>query len=391
MFLLFFLFCQGMIGAFFLQPLFSADPPTKIQKKKTTRLQRLQIEAFKRNLRIIRTVDEKTSFLLSILKQYDQNQFSEVLQENKPIFSNDSEKLPEKEIEAAVSLIRGNSLLFLGRQEEAVAAYQRAHQLTNVPQTKAAAMANFSIVLSGKGRFKKAITMLERVLQIDRKTDNWAGQGLALSLLGQFYFQTGEVDKGASAHIESLEIAETVPIPWLEARQLRQLATLYSMDRSFNQAKKNYLKASRIYRKLRDLLGEAASLSGLAHVYKNLGDFGDARHQQLKALAIYQQLEDHENEAKNLIRLSQIDLDQGHFDAALKSGKEALQVYQNTENMKGLAEAEGMLGIIHQQKKDLPEAIRHLEKAKKHFEAAGASQEIHAVDLRIQELKDRVK
>jgi len=340
----------------------------------------LQIKKAKRSLRLAGAGGKPP--YASLQKLYGQNRFEALLRE--------AASLKESEKDAPVFLIEGNSLFFLGRLEAAVSAYQEAFRRAARPEEKAAALSNFGLVFSEKGRWKDAIHWLEKALEIDRASDNWQGQGIVLSLLGNFYLQSGNPEKGSSAHIESLEIAETIPIPWLQARQLSFLGNLYSLDRIFHIAEDDYRKALALYQKLDDPLGEAAALSGLSFVLKDQGAFEDAVAKQAGALSIYQRLGDLKSEIRARVNLSLIYRDQGNFEAAIHAAKLALGLQKRLGDVQGMAETEGTLGTIYQKKGELKEALQHLKKARRHFEEGGASQQIHIVDLSIQAIQDQI-
>ncbi|MFQ5588641.1 MAG: tetratricopeptide repeat protein [Nitrospiria bacterium] len=348
----------------------------------SSRLRQLKIAAMKREFRLLANENPSDSYRI-LQKKYAENHFQAVVEMVSTL-------LPEKR-NAAVSLIYGNSLVFLGRKNEAVSAFQRAFEAAASPEAKAAALANFGVLFSMSKRWEPAVQRLEQSLEIDRDADHWLGQGLALAQLGVFYFKMGDVEKGAAAHIEALEIAETMAIPWLEARQLSQLAHLYYRDQTYHLARDYYEKAVKIYQALDDPLSGAGALTALSFVYKEMKQPDQSLDLQSKALAMYLQLGDQPNTSKVWLNISLIHRDEGHFDKALDAAQEALQIQSTLGNPEKLAEIEGTLGTIYEKKGNLAEAIAHLKKARDYFEAAKAAQAIHIVDLRIQALEDQLK
>ncbi|MFQ5598619.1 MAG: tetratricopeptide repeat protein [Nitrospiria bacterium] len=348
-------------------------------------LQALKIAAAKRDLRRseIRPEGALASLIPSIEEDYKANRFDAVIEAVRAI--------PDEEKPVELHLMHGNALFLLGRSEAAVGAYQQAFRMAALPREKAAALANFGFILLNKGRWQDAASWLERALQIDRSINDWASQGRALSGLGIAYLQSGDTEKGVEAHIEALEIAETVPIDWLQARQLKILGNLYYLDGILHLAQDHYQKAIRIYRRLGDPLGEAAVLNGLGFVYKDRKDFDQAIDHQKRALSIYRRVNDAEKVTKGLVNLSLTYRDQGAFNAALDLGEQVLSIQTKNGNRYGMAEIEGTIGTIYEQKGDLGEALRRLERARSHFQAAGATQQIHIVELRIQALEDRLQ
>ncbi|HIE64710.1 MAG: tetratricopeptide repeat protein [Nitrospira sp.] len=375
-----------VVGVFWVQPssaaTFAAERFEESSPDPQTELVRLRIAALKLKLRLASEKKRDVSPLSSLFKLYDRNRFKGVVEEIRAF--------PEEERSAAIFLVYGNSLFFLGKKEGAVAAYQQAYRRAKNSGEKAAAMANFGLVLSTKGAWEQAIDWLTRALEIDRTTDNWLGQGTALSLLGDLYYQTGDRIKGAAAHIEALEIAETIPIPWLEARQLTLLANLYILDHTLDIAQKYHSKALVLYRKLDDPLGEALSLDGLSVIGKDQKRFDPALRSQSRALDIYKRLGDRLSQAKALINLALIYREQGAFQKALGRAGEALEIREVLGDTNGMAHTEGTIGTIYEKKGDLAEAVRHMESAMALFRKTGASQQIHAVELQIQRLRDQM-
>ncbi len=367
-FLIFFL-------GYFVSASFSAEPEQTDQ----SRLKSLKIQTLKRKLRLPGPLGKITNYHAGLMHLYDENRFSEIVQ------------LPPGEENVRIFFLYGNSFFSLNRMEKAVSAYQQAFRLASSAEEKSAAMANFGLVFSASGRLKEAIIWLEKALEVDRGSDNWPGQGMTLSLLGSFYYQVGETEKGAAAHIESLEIAETIPMPWLEARQLGQMGKLYYLDGTLHLAQNYFQKAVGIYVRQGDPLGEAEALTALSFVHKDLEQFDKALALQEKAFSIYRTLNDLTNKSKVLLNMSLIHRDQGFYLKALDLAEKSLQIQKSVGNLQHLAEIEGTMGTIYEKEGRLVEAISHLQTARDYFIRAGASQQIHIVDLRIQALEDQIQ
>lgn len=354
-------------------------PANDKKENENPRLRQLKIGEFKRVLRLSEGTPEGLSLPL---KAYHENRFEKVIEA--------IEALPPEKKKSAAYLLYGNALLLLGEKEKAVEAYQQAFRRSEIPEEQAAAMANFGVVFSTRGAWREAIDWLERALKIDRAAKEWTAQGVDLSLLGAFYLELGDPAKSSAAHIEALEIAETVPVQWLEARQLTVLGNLYYQDGVLNTAQEYNLKALRLYRTLGNPLGEALSLTGLSFIHKERKELDRALAYQSEALALYQQMNDPMAEATALINLSLIHQDKGEIETAIRLGEKALRIQEKFGNLNGMAHAEGTLGTFYQTKGDLEEAVRHLEKARELFQKGGASQQIHIVDLKIQTLLDQM-
>lgn len=362
--------------------IFSEAVFSEVLSENTVSLKSLKIAAFKRELRLPEPMALRAPHQAVLYGFYRQNRFQEILQA--------VDTLSSDQRDVYTLLLYGNSLFLLGQTSQSVAAYQAAFQTSDVPQVQSAALANFALVFSTSQRWAKAVHWLEKALEIDRDADAWQEQGLALSQLGAFYFKLGDAEKGAAAHIEALEIAETIPIPWLEARQLSQLAHLYYRDQTLSLARDYYQKSLKIYETLDDPLSEAGVLSALSFVYKDLSDFDTALSLQFQALAGYRKLQDEDNLSKIWLNLSLLYRDDGQHEEAFHAAEKALHLQSSSGKPGKLAEIEGTIGTIHEKKGEWTKALHHLKKARAYFKKTGASQEIHIVDLRIQALQDRM-
>ena len=140
-------------------------------------LKKARIDDSKRQFRLSeRRTNDRASSLPSLLTLYDENQFQAV--------SDQIVGLSDDKKNAAIHLLHGNALAFLGKPEEAVAAYQQAFRQAEDPQEQAAALANFGLLFSIRGVWREAIHWIEQALVIDRQTGHRQAEAADLALLG---------------------------------------------------------------------------------------------------------------------------------------------------------------------------------------------------------------
>jgi tetratricopeptide (TPR) repeat protein len=347
-------------------------------------LKKIKLEESKRQFRLSDgNVGDRTSPLPSLLTLYDDNQFQNV--------SDQIVGLSDDQKNAPLHLLHGNALAFLGKHEEAAAAYQQAYRKAETAQEQAAALANFGLLFSTKKVWKEGIVWTERALAIDRRTGNRPAEGADLALLGTLYYQAGDTAKGSEAHLEALKIAEAISDRRLMARQFASIGNLHYLDRSYETALNYQQKALKLYRELGNPIGEAVSLTSLSFIYKDQKNFEKALSYQMDALAIHQAGNDLAAQANSHINLALIYQDQGELEKAIGSAEKALKIREEMNDTTGMANVEGTIGTIHQSFGNLPQAIEHLEKSKELFQKGGASQQIHIVDQRIQTLRDQMR
>lgn len=347
-------------------------------------LKKVKLEESKRQFRLSeRGTNDPASPLPSLLTLYDDNQFQAV--------SDHIVGLPDDRKNPPLHLLHGNALAFLGKHEDAAAAYQQAYRRAETLQEQAAALANFGLLFSTKRVWKEGIAWTERALAIDRQTGDRQAEGADLALLGTLYYQAGDTAKGSEAHMEALKIAESISDRRLMARQLASIGNLHYLDRSYETALDYQQKALKLYREMENPIGEAVSLTSLSFIYKDQKDFAKALSLQSDALAIHQAGNDLSSQANSHINLALIHQDQGELEKAIGSAEKALKIREEMNDLPGMANVEGTIGTIHQSFGNLPQAIQHLEKSKELFQRGGASQQIHIVDQRIQILRDQMQ
>ncbi|MDC4222696.1 MAG: tetratricopeptide repeat protein [Candidatus Manganitrophus sp.] len=347
-------------------------------------LKKTKLEESKRQFRLSeRKTNDPASPLPSLLALYDDNQFQAV--------SDQIVGLSDDRKNAPLHLLHGNALAFLGKHEEAAAAYQQAYRKAETPQEQAAALANFGLLFSTKRVWKEGITWTERALAIDRQTGDRQAEGADLALLGTLYYQAGDTAKGSEAHMEALKIAESISDRRLMARQLASIGNLHYLDRSYETALDYQQKALKLYRELGNPIGEAVSLTSLSFIYKDRKDFAKALAFQSDALAIHQAGNDLSSQANSHINLALIHQDQGELEKAIGSAEKALKIREEMNDLPGMANVEGTIGTIHQSFGESPPSDRTSREIKRALPKGGASQQIHIVDQRIQTLRDQMQ
>jgi tetratricopeptide (TPR) repeat protein len=194
---------------------------------------------------------------------------------------------------AALLLLIGNSLLSLGRGDEALLRYQKAllwGAKAGTSAGEAAALANIGLVYSGAGDLERALDHYQKALEIDRRIGNPLGEANALGNMGLVYKGKGDLDRALDHHQKALEIHRKIGNPLGEANALGNMGLVYQGKGDLDRALDHYQKALEIHRKIGNPLGEAQDLGNMGLVYQGKGDLDRAREALDASYRLYLQM-----------------------------------------------------------------------------------------------------
>lgn len=115
----------------------------------------------------------------------------------------------------------------------------------------------------------------------------------------------------------ALQLAQTVPLPAVEVRALRDLAIVAHQQGRYDQAQSTYNKALVIFRRKEDRRNEGVVLMNLGSVAYEKGRYGEARRKYEQALQIFGEIEDHWGETMVFNNLAVVIYDEGKYSEAL--------------------------------------------------------------------------
>ncbi len=117
------------------------------------------------------------------------------------------------------------------------------------------------------------------------------------------------------------------------------------------------VRALVLFKRSRDLRGEAETVNALGVGYARLGQTGDAEKQYEEALQLRRELGDRRGTASSLRNLAQIDLFRGRHDQAATRLDEARGLFQVLGDDAGLAAVENELGLLEEERGDYQAAL----------------------------------
>lgn len=121
------------------------------------------------------------------------------------------------------------------------------------------------------GKQEKSLSAISQLESLAENTKDSLALSRALNLSGRIAFNNADYDKALNYQTESLKIAQASSDAQAEADALRQLGVLYWYKSEYKTSLHNYLeKALRLYRKVNDKKGEAATLSNMGLVYSDM-------------------------------------------------------------------------------------------------------------------------
>ena len=125
------------------------------------------------------------------------------------------------------------------------------------------------------------------------------------------------------------------------------------MHGDLRRAVDEYLvRALVLYKRSRNVFGEAEAVNALGVGFSRLGQTADAEEQYRKAVALRRTLGDRRGVASSLRNLAQLATIQGHFDEAQKQLDEARALFEALGDRNGLSATDNDLGLLAEERGD---------------------------------------
>ena len=131
------------------------------------------------------------------------------------------------------------------------------------------------------------------------------------------------------------------------------------------------VRALVLFKRSRDLRGEAETVNALGVGYARLGQTGDAQENYEKALALRRDLGDRRGIASSLRNLAQIDVFSGRLDQAATRLAEARGLFTDLGDNPGIAAVENELGLLEEERGNYPAALAAYRRGLRSRERSG--------------------
>jgi Flp pilus assembly protein TadD len=123
-----------------------------------------------------------------------------------------------------------------------------------------------------------------------------------------------------------------------------------------NAVDESLVRALVLYKRGRNLYGQAETVNALGVAYSRLGQSEDAREQYGKAVELRRQLGDRRGVASSLRNLAQLSMVQGRFEEAQSQLDEARALFEAIGDADGLAAVDNELGLLAEERGDFAAA-----------------------------------
>jgi tetratricopeptide (TPR) repeat protein len=197
------------------------------------------------------------------------------------------------------------------------------------------------------GYYREEIPLHRKLLEISRKTGDYAGEGYALGNLGNAYHRLGDYQQAINYHRQDLTIAREIGDHQGEGNSLGNLGNAYHSLGDYQQAINYYQQCLSIARDIGDRNGESLALGNLGTVYYRLGDYQQAINYYQQSLSIARDIGDRNGEGRALANLGGTQAQLKQFPEALDNLQAALLIYRAIGAVAMEAGVMAMMGETH--------------------------------------------
>jgi non-specific serine/threonine protein kinase len=250
------------------------------------------------------------------------------------------------------------------------------------PAVRAKLLNGAGLLLSDRGEYARAVTLLEEALGLCRAiSDDW-GIAFALGNLGFVLHNQDDYQRAEACLEESLAVARRAGHTLNVARSLNSLGLVARAIGDHARAVTLYQESLALWRELRNNVGIAQSLCFLGWAMRGLGDGAQARVCLEESLALSRDAGYTRGTAWSLTYLGRVALDQDDPARAVPLYAESLELQRQLGNTRAIAaNLEGLAGAAVAQAR-LPSAARMLGAAAALRDAIGASPQPADVAMR---------
>jgi tetratricopeptide (TPR) repeat protein/uncharacterized caspase-like protein len=207
----------------------------------------------------------------------------------------------------------------------------------NNSRGEASTLHRLAIAYDSLGDKERALEYFNRSLALVRQNKDRASEALVLNNIGLFYSSLSETDRALQFYQQALAIFREISDHGSEALVLNNIGRVYHARNEPQKARESYEQALSLWRKSGDRSGEANTLNNLGATYELLGDYSRALEVYSSALNILETVANRRGQATTLNNIGYLNSQRGNADAALNSYGRALEIWQALGDRNGSA------------------------------------------------------
>jgi tetratricopeptide (TPR) repeat protein len=242
-------------------------------------------------------------------------------------------------------------------------------------ETAAAVLGALGLCWCSVGEIQKALSSLERALELGEEKRWPEVQAVALGGLGRCRTLLGDLPAAIALHTRAGALHELLGHERLHANDLGNIGLLHRRMGEVGEAIDYLERALAIHTVLGQLDGQAEVLGGLGLCFRDIGELGEAADHFQRALRIQEELGRRAGQAAMLGNLGNTLRALGDVPKAIEHLRRSLAIYEELGLLEGQGTALGNLGVCFRALGDAGQATEHLERALAVLRQAGMSDE----------------
>jgi tetratricopeptide (TPR) repeat protein len=213
--------------------------------------------------------------------------------------------------------------------------------------------------------------MARLAVQAASKTDNRAGQGAMLGVLGICLTVQARWSEAIDAHQEGLTIVRAAGERRMEATALSNLGNVYSDQARWAAATSAFEQALTIRAELKDRAGEGEVYNNLSTIYNEQGRWDEAIEICRRALELFREFDDRRSQGHALNNLGVSYRRKEMWDEAIDCYKQDLDICREYGDLHGEAQTQNNIGVVYSGQERWELAIQAFERAQEIFRSFG--------------------
>ena len=225
----------------------------------------------------------------------------------------------------------GSAYLKLAKYRKAIKLYERALEISRRivdVRREGNALGNIGSVYLKLAEYHKAIEFYEQHLEISRRIADVQGEGSALGNMGLAYMHLGKYHKAIELYEQHLEISRPIGDALGEGMALGNMGTAYANLGEHRKAIEHFEQKLEISQRIGDVHEEGMALGNMGAAYANLGEYRKAIEHAEQRLKIARRIGDVRGEGTALSNMGSAYINLGESGKARESFEAALHLFK---------------------------------------------------------------